>query len=72
LLGGHPEPAFDGPVGQPRALDGGGIAGLELAQGCQIVGQVLLATSWERTLDFVGCQLAKSYRHGVPPIIIAS
>jgi hypothetical protein len=53
LLGGGAEPAFDGPVGQARALDGGSFAWLELAQGRHVVGHVLLAAAREGSLGFV-------------------
>jgi hypothetical protein len=72
VLGGAAEPTFDGAVGQALALDRGGFAWLQLAQGRHVVGQVLLAAAWERALSFLRCQLAQRYRHRVPRVIAVS
>jgi hypothetical protein len=45
LLGGHAQPTFDRSVGHSLALNGSYFARLQLTQGTDVLGKILLAPS---------------------------
>ena len=58
-----PQPPLDGSIGQPLPLDCSRFAGPEVTQGVDILGQVLLATSWKDALGFLRCKFPDADSH---------